>query len=464
MDFKSLGVCNWILRQLNEIGIAKPSTVQTSCIPEILKGRDCIGVAKTGSGKTLAFAIPILQTLSEDPCGVYAVILTPTRELAYQINDQFQIIGIGMGLRSCVVVGGISTSEQQLELDKRPHIVIGTPGRLADHVENNSTFSLSRVKYLVIDEADRLLGGGFSENLSTIFSALPSKRQSLLFTATNSEIVSETVKACPNNPFVWECDTAVDTKTVESLEQKFILVPVNAKNCYLMQLVLDTRSSRPRDSIMIFVKSVKLAELLDRTFKKLNVCCSSLHSNKSQKDRMAALSKFKSNHTKVLIATDIASRGLDIPEVQLVINHNVPKDPKDYVHRVGRTARAGRGGKSVTFVIPTQIGLLQAVEEHVNVKMEEWTLDENKIAEIILQVNTTFRECNIELESEDWDERRNIHKRKDQILRGLDPEVEDAKKKKVQLKEQIKFKKDRRKMIKEAEKAHKFSTPLPEDK
>jgi len=460
-DFKSLGICNWILRQLKEVGLSKPSTVQEVCIPEILNGRDCIGVAKTGSGKTLAFALPILQTLSEDPYGIYAVILTPTRELAYQINDQFNIIGIGMGLRSCVVVGGINMVAQQKELDRRPHIIIGTPGRVADHLDSNSTFSLARVKYLVLDEADRLLKesagdevGGLSDQLSTIFSALPAKRQTLLFTATNSETVSETIKACPNNPFVYEYDSSNDKKTVETLDQYFVLVPVSAKNCYLMQLVLDTRERSPNGSIMIFVKSCKLAETLDRTFKKLGVPSTCLHSMRSMKDRISSLSKFKGNQIKVLIATDVASRGLDIPEVQLVINHHVPKDPRDYVHRVGRTARAGRGGKAITFVIPTQIGLLQAVEEEIGVKMKEWNLDEVKISEILLQVNSTFYEVGIDMESEDWDERKATIKRKNQVLQGLDPDAEDVKERKRKAKEIKKAKKERMRMTEEAQKIH----------
>jgi len=467
-DFKSLGVCSWILRQLKEVGLRKPSTVQEVCIPEILEGRDCIGVAKTGSGKTLAFAIPILQTLSEDPYGIYAVILTPTRELAFQINDQFCSIGIGMGLRSCVVVGGTNISHQQMELDKRPHIIIGTPGRLVDHLETNSTFSLARVKYLVLDEADRLLkpsedGIGFTDQLSTIFSALPAKRQTLLFTATNSETVAETIKACPNNPFVYEYDSSNDAKTVETLDQYYVLAPIDAKNCYLLQLVLDTRERSPNSSIIIFVKSCKLAETLNRTFEKLGVPSACLHSMRPMSDRINALSKFKGNQIKVLLATDVASRGLDIPEVQLVINHHVPKDPRDYVHRVGRTARAGRGGKAITFVIPTQIGLLQAVEEEVGVKMTEWNLDDIRISEILLQVNTTFREVNMDLESEDWEEKRAIRKRKNQISQGLDPDAEDAKERKRKEKEKKESIKERMKLIKESKEVYEVQTEESEE-
>jgi len=420
--FKSLGVSNWILAQLNEIGIKKPSAVQASCIPAILAGRDCVGVAKTGSGKTLAFALPILHTLSADPYGIYALVLTPTRELAYQIADQFHVIGTGMRLRTCVVVGGRDTVLQSQDLDKRPHIVIATPGRLADHIENNSTFNLARVKYLVLDEADRLLEGGFDEQLSTIIKAVPTKRQTLLFTATSAPVIHQTISACPNDPHVWECDTVSDTATVTTLEQRFILTPAEAKNGYLTQLVLDTREKQPRDSIMIFTKTCKTAELLERTFTKLSVNCSSLHSMKSQKDRMSAMAQFKSNQTKVLLATDVASRGLDIPEVQLVINHNVPSESRDYVHRVGRTARAGRVGKAVTLVTPTQVGLLQAIERDTKVRMEELSLNEERVAEILVQVNTTLREADIEMGEQDWDERRNINKRKKIIMQGEDPD------------------------------------------
>jgi len=446
--FKRLGVSNWILAQLNEVGITKPSAVQTSCIPAILNGRDCVGVAKTGSGKTLAFAIPILQTLSEDPYGIYALVLTPTRELAYQISDQFNVVGTGMGLRTCVVVGGRDTVLQSKDLDKRPHVVIATPGRLVDHLENNTTFSLSKVKYLVIDEADRLLEGGFVEQLSTILKCLPKKRQTLLFTATNAPVIHDTIAACDNNPHIWQCETTQHSATVTSLEQRFILTPSEAKNGYLAQLVLDTREKKPRDSIMIFVKTCKTAELLERTFAKLNIACCSLHSMKSQRERMSTMSQFKSSQIKVLLATDVASRGLDIPEVQLVVNHSVPTEPRDYVHRVGRTARAGRVGKAVTLVTPTQVGLLQAIESETKVRMEELPINEDRVAEILVQVNTSVREADIEMGEQDWDERKRINKRKKVIQSGHDPDKLERLKAQHRKKQRNQQKLERKKLLK----------------
>jgi len=421
-SFQSLGVCSWILNQCKEMSILAPTLVQTHCIPPILAGRDVVGVAKTGSGKTLAFAIPILQTLASDPYSVYALVLTPTRELAYQIADQFRVIGKPLGLRDCVVVGGRDTILQSLDLTKRPHIIIATPGRLADHVQNNSTFSLDKIKYLVLDEADRLLEGGFDEQLATIFSALPSKRQTLLFTATSSSVIEQTISACPNNPFTWESTSPDEETTVDTLDQRFVLTPKEAVNGYLVQLVRQTRENDPAHSIIVFTKTCRRCELLSRALCKLGIPAVGLHSMRAQKERTAALGRFKSNQAKVLVATDVASRGLDIPAVELVINHNVPNVPKDYVHRVGRTARAGRSGRAVTLVTPHDIGLVHAIEELIKTKMSELEVDEEQVALILTQVNVTLREVEIILGEEDWDERKNINKRKKLLMEGKDPE------------------------------------------
>jgi len=457
-DFKSLNLRNWIIAQLNEIGLKKATPVQKACIPEILADRDCIGVAKTGSGKTLAFVLPILQTLSEDPYGIYAVVLTPTRELANQINDQFNIIGVGMGLRTCLVIGGVNMINQYKDLDKRPHVVIATPGRLADHIEYNSTLSLSKVKYLVIDEADRLLDPNEEsthEQLTTIVTALPSKRQTLLFTATNSEAVTETIAACPNNPFVWIDESVGVQKTVHTLDQRFILTPNEAKNGFLVQLILETREKNPQDSMMIFVDTCKMAEQFERAFRRLGIECICLHGKKVQKERDAALDKFKSSQMKVLIATDVASRGLDIPLVNMVINHSVPRHPPDYVHRVGRTARAGRGGMSVTLLVPSQIALLKAIETETKVMMQELKINEEKVAEIILQVNSTLREADIEMEFDDWNERKEIQKRVKLLTQGKDPEKVKAQ---LDKRRKEKIKKDKRELKKLIKKAKKNET------
>lgn len=428
------------MRQLSCLGISTPSPVQANCIPPILEGRDCVGVAKTGQGKTLAFAIPILQELSVDPYGVFAVVLTPTRELAAQIGDSFSSVGAGMGLRLVVVTGGRDTIRQSLELDRRPHVVVATPGRLADHIRNNSTLTLARVRYLVLDEADRLLSGGFDSDVSSIISALPSSRQTLLFTATNSDAISSVIQSCKNNPFVWSSPDLGLTSTVDKLEQRFVLTPIEARDPYLVQLLLSRRETDSKFSCIVFCRTCRDAELIGNLLSKVGLPSSTLHSMKPQRERMSGLASFKSGHTKVLVATDVASRGLDIPQVSLVVNHNVPRDAVDYVHRVGRTARAGRGGQSVSLVTAHDVGLVKAVERHTGVKMTELELDDSRVSEIMVQVNMMVREVQMKLENEDWGERRKIHERKRKIEQGIDPDLE-AKLKKKNARKRMKQKK-----------------------
>jgi len=445
--FSSLGVSSWLLAQLSCLGISSPTPVQEACIPQILAGRDCVGVAKTGEGKTLAFTLPILQTLSVDPYGVYALILTPTRELASQIGDTVRSVGVAMGVREVVVTGGRDTIKQSQDLDRRPHVVIATPGRLADHIENNSTFSLSKVKYLVLDEADRLLEGGFDGQLSTILSVLPASRQTLLFTATSSESVLNVIKSCKNNPFLWTSSSLATTSTVSTLDQRFLLTPPEAQDAYLVQLLLKMREENSRHFSIVFCKTCRTTELVGILLGKVGIPTSTLHSIRKQKDRVAALSMFKSGHTKVLVATDVASRGLDIPEVNLVINYNVPSDPVDYVHRVGRTARAGRGGQAVSMVTPNDVSLVKSIEDHTGVKWDEFEGDDDKVAEILVQVNTFRREGEMELGERDWGEQREINKRKRKIENGINPDLEEKLRMKARkkMKQKIKMTKTKEK-------------------
>jgi len=433
--FSSLGVVTWLKDQLCGLGVATPTPVQSNCIPAILEGRDCVGIAKTGQGKTFAFAIPILQTLSENPYGVYCLVLTPTRELALQIGDSFSILGKPMGLRVVVVTGGRDTIKQSQDLERRPHVIIATPGRLADHIENNSTFSLNKLRYLVLDEADRLLEGNFDDQLATIIPSLPSSRQTLLFTATNSPAVQTVISTCKNNPLIWECSSLSAEATVATLEQRFILTPSEARDSYLVQLILNTREKNPKHLIIVFCRTCKTTELVGLLMVKIGVPASVLHSMKLQKDRTSSLNHFKSGQTKVLVATDVASRGLDIPEVNLVINHSIPNDSVDYVHRVGRTARAGRGGMAISLVTPQDVALVKSIEEHTGSLMTEMELDDGRVAEILVQVNTARREADIQLGEMDWGQARETNKRKKIILEGKDPDILSKKKQKLKRKQ-----------------------------
>jgi ATP-dependent RNA helicase DDX49/DBP8 len=390
-SFESLDVFPWLISSLSSMEIRNPTAIQKSCIPQILAGRDCIGGSRTGTGKTMAFAIPILQQWSRDPHGIYAVILTPTRELAMQIFEQFQAIGSPQSLKVCLITGGTEARPQAVALAQRPHIVVATPGRLADHIltsREEITAGLKRAKFVVLDEADRLLQSGPGSMLGdveTCLSALPAtgQRQTLLFTAT----VTDEVRALKEAPrpkgrspiFVTEISSEPASKFTTSptsllpakLRQTYLLVPLTHKDAFL-HILLQTTANSTLPSILIFTNRTRTADLLFRTLQALDHSVTALHSQLPQKQRAANLSAFRAQRARILIATDVAGRGLDIPLVQLVINYDLPRNADDYVHRVGRTARAGKAGTSVSFVGQRDVELVQAIEERTSSKMEEW--------------------------------------------------------------------------------------------
>uniref|UniRef100_A0A8C1YVT1 DEAD (Asp-Glu-Ala-Asp) box polypeptide 49 n=1 Tax=Cyprinus carpio TaxID=7962 RepID=A0A8C1YVT1_CYPCA len=227
--------------------------------PVFHTGRDCMGCAKTGSGKTAAFVLPVLQKLSEDPYGVFCLVLTPTRELAYQIAEQFRALGKPMGLKDCIIVGGMDMVTQGLELSKKPHVVVATPGRLADHIRSSDTISLNRIQFLILDEADRLLEQGctdFTKDLEVILSAVPAKRQTLLFSATLTDTLQQLQSIAMNRPFFWEHKS--DVRTVEELDQRFILTPEKVKDAYLVHLIQKFQDEHDDWSIMIFTNTCKV--------------------------------------------------------------------------------------------------------------------------------------------------------------------------------------------------------------
>ncbi|NXS55753.1 DDX49 helicase, partial [Brachypteracias leptosomus] len=395
-EFRALGLAPWLAEQARQVGLSRPTAVQAACIPAVLQGRDCLGCAQTGSGKTAAFVLPVLQVLSQDPYGIFCLVLTPTRELAYQIAEQFRVLGKPLGLKDCVVVGGLDMVAQALELSRKPHVVIATPGRLADHLRSSSTFSLKKLKFLVLDEADRLLEQGsadFTPDLEVILEAVPVRRQTLLFSATLSDTLKELKALAANKPFCWEAKAEV--RTVEGLEQRYLLVPEALKDAHLVHLIQTFQDEHQDWSIIIFTRTCKDCQVLNMMLKKFSFRSVALHSMMKQRQRFAALAKFKSSIFKILIATDVAARGLDIPTVQVVINYNTPGLPKIYIHRVGRTARAGRKGLALTLVTQYDIHLVHAIEEEIKLKLQEFSVEEQSVLNILTQVNVTRRECEI---------------------------------------------------------------------
>lgn len=407
--------------------IRSPTAIQSACIPKVLQGHDCIGGAKTGSGKTVAFAAPMLTKWSEDPVGIYGLVLTPTRELALQIAEQFAALGASMNIRVSVVVGGEDIVKQALELQKRPHFVIATPGRLADHILNSGedTFGgLRRVKYLVLDEADRLLSNSFGGDLERCFLVLPKpdKRQTLLFTAT----VTDAVRALKDKPvpegklpvFIHEVDTVDKVAVPSTLKVDYIFIPSYVKEAYLHSIL--TLPQYEKATAVVFVNKTHTAEVLRRTLRKLEVRVASLHSEMQQTERTNSLHRFKANAARVLIATDVASRGLDIPTVELVVNYDIPSDPDDFIHRVGRTARAGRKGTAVSVVTEKDVDRILSIEERINKKMEllDDVDDDRVIKDSLATVSSAKREALMDMDRENFGEKRKINKRKREVEGG----------------------------------------------
>ncbi|KAL3089491.1 hypothetical protein niasHS_006875 [Heterodera schachtii] len=427
-SWREIGISPWLIKQLNEFNLRRPTPVQANCIPKILEGSDVLGCAKTGTGKTLAFALPILQQLAIDPYGIFALVLTPTRELALQIGDQFSAFGRQLKLQCSVIIGGRHQMAQAQELSRRPHIVIATPGRLVDHIEsdrNGLARLLRTIRFLVLDEADRMLDDQYASQLKVIFNALPSQRQTLLFSATLTSALNRLNAVSVRKPFLFEEKDTV--KTVDKLEQRFVLCPRSVKDAYLVFVVKEFYLRRDDTSILVFAKTCRECQALALMFKQLGFEVASLHSEILQSVRTASLAKFRTGRIRILICTDVASRGLDIPHVDLVVNHNVPRCSKTYVHRVGRSARAGRFGAAVTFVTQYDVLLLKTIEGVIGKQMEELKVSHKEVSLYAGKVLATKREAEIRMQRRGFGERREIWKRKELAMEGLsEEEIEKA--------------------------------------
>ncbi|KAK4241671.1 ATP-dependent RNA helicase DBP8 [Achaetomium macrosporum] len=412
--FESLGVRPWLVQSLANMAIKRPTAIQRESIPMLLKGRDCIGGSRTGSGKTVAFSVPILQKWAENPSAIFGVILTPTRELALQIYEQVKAISSPHSLKAILVTGGADMRSQAIALAQRPHIVIATPGRLADHIRTSgedTICGLRRVRFVVLDEADRLLAangpGSMLPDVEECLSALPppAERQTLLFTATITPEVMA-LKSMPRQPgrdpvFVCEVDTE-NLAIPSTLKQMYFRLQVTHREYYLHTFLLTP--ANVEKSVIIFCNRTSTADFLHHLLRLLDHRVTALHSKLPQRQRIDNLARFRASAARILVATDVAARGLDIPEVKLVINYDVPRDPDDYIHRVGRTARAGRKGEAITFVGQRDVELVLAIENRVGRQMEEWQEEgvnlETRLTKVMKLVGEKKREALLEVEEQ----------------------------------------------------------------
>ncbi|KAL0212270.1 hypothetical protein RCL1_005896 [Eukaryota sp. TZLM3-RCL] len=378
----------------------KPTPIQAVSIP-IPDNKDVIALAETGSGKTAAFVLPMLRSLLKDPHPFFGLIIAPTRELALQIGDTIRALGGPLSVRQAVLVGGVDQMAQALALSKNPHIVVATPGRLKDHLETTKGFDLRHTKYFVLDEADRLLDSSFEDELHTIIKALSPQRRTMLFSATMTRKVVKLQRAS----FTQEVERVEVSRrgtTVKTLTQSFVFCPAKYKDAYLCLLLIKFNCN----SGIIFAATCTSVQRLALLLRNLGYSAIPIHGHLSQTERLGALNRFKSGNQSLLIATDVASRGLDIPSVDLVINYDVPLSPKDYVHRVGRTARAGRSGVAVSLVTQYDIEQFQKIESFVggedeNYKMDQVNIDKEEALVLVERVSEAARLAAIQMKEEE---------------------------------------------------------------
>ncbi len=356
-----LGLPPRLARNLTELGITDPTPIQSKAIPEAMNGRDVMGLAQTGTGKTAAFGLPLVAALMRiegrpAPKAPRSLILAPTRELAKQILDNLRAYAAGTQIRCELVVGGASLNRQEQRLAKGCDVLVATPGRLIDLLERRAV-RLDGAGYLVLDEADQMLDMGFIHALRKIAPLLPSERQTMLFSATMPKQMNEIAGAYLTNPV--RIETAPPGKPADKIDQSVHFVEQTEKTGLLIDML-----GRHRDeSALVFARTKHGAERLMKTLDKAGFAAASVHGNKSQGQRERALSGFRSGDLRVLVATDVAARGIDVPEVRHVYNYDLPNVPDNYVHRIGRTARAGRDGAAIAFCAPAEMGELRDIEK-----------------------------------------------------------------------------------------------------
>lgn len=366
MSFKNLNLNQKILRSIEEEGYTQPTPIQSKAIPEILAGKDLLACAQTGTGKTAAFALPIIHFLSERPVDknrkIKALIVTPTRELAIQIDESFKVYGRHTQVSHTVIFGGVSQHQQVQNIRGGKDIVTATPGRLLDLIQQGF-IDLKTIEYFILDEADRMLDMGFINDIRKIIKLLPANRQSLFFSATMPPDIVELSNKILRNPVKVEVTPV--SSTAETIQQTAYFVEKQDKTALMLELLKNPELN----SVLVFARTKHGADKLVKSLNKYNVEALAIHGNKSQNARQNALNRFKQKTCRVLIATDIAARGIDVEELEWVINYELPNVPETYVHRIGRSGRAGNKGNSISFCSVEERPYLKDIEKLIKLKI-----------------------------------------------------------------------------------------------
>lgn len=373
MSFSSLGLIEPLLRAVSESGYTEPSPIQAKAIPAVLQGNDVLASAQTGTGKTASFVLPLLQKLSEKPRAknnrARVLIVTPTRELAAQVHESIIQYGRYLSLRSAVVFGGVKISPQMMKLRGGVELLVATPGRLLD-LHQQRAIQLDEIDTLVLDEADRMLDMGFIHDIKRIIKLLPRNRQNLMFSATFSEEIRTLVKGILNQPV--EIDVAPRNTTVVAIKQTVHPVDKSRKAALLSHLIHKNKWGQT----LVFSRTKHGANKLVKQLAEEHIYAAAIHGNKSQSQRTKALADFKSGELHILVATDIAARGIDIDQLPCVVNFDLPQVAEDYVHRIGRTGRAGASGLAVSLVSADEVGQLNAIEKLIKRKLERIEIED----------------------------------------------------------------------------------------
>ena len=364
--FDSLGLAEPILAALHDVGYENPSPIQEQAIPELLDGRDVIGQAQTGTGKTAAFGLPMIQFVDPEDREVQALVLTPTRELCIQVTQALRAYGARKGINPVAVFGGAPIRTQQAQLKEEGQIVVGTVGRVLDLISRHSLL-LHSCRYVVLDEADEMLDLGFLEDVEKILSLCPGGRQTALFSATMPPEIRALADRHLYEPVTVQVKAA--TLTIDTVEQFYVEVAAREKNDMLARVL---ESEKP-DQAIVFVRTKIRCDQLYRTLRDRGMNVKALHGDMSQGSRDGVMLSFKSGRLPILVATDVAARGLDIASVTHIVNFDVPTSPDVYVHRIGRTGRVGRSGRAIMFVEPRQRRELEAIEKNANTTIAPWS-------------------------------------------------------------------------------------------
>ncbi|KIA83177.1 DEAD/DEAH box helicase [Kaistella solincola] len=365
MNFSDLNLIDPIAKALQEEGYTQPTPIQQKSIPHILQGKDLLGTAQTGTGKTAAFAIPILQNLAQKQQknnNIKVLILTPTRELAIQIDESFKSYGRHLRLRHLVVFGGVKQGAQETALRRGVDILVATPGRLLDFI-SQGIISLKHLEVFVLDEADRMLDMGFVHDVKRIIKLLPAKRQTLFFSATFPEEINKLANSMLTNPV--QVEVAPVSATADTIQQKVYFVDKNDK----LELLTHILQQDIKESVLVFSRTKHGADKIARKLQSHKISAEAIHGNKSQNQRQNALTNFKSGKTRILVATDIAARGIDIDDLKYVVNFELSDVSETYVHRIGRTGRAGAEGSSISFVDGLDLLNLKNTEKLIGKKI-----------------------------------------------------------------------------------------------